>query len=268
MADLNRSVLASAAAGVASLIHGQEQRGVVLGVVSEAVIVSVPTEDGVRVLCLLSAKATGVPNGVRLMEPLNGPRPGDPVRVGGGQVAAGGLAVTVVRTWPSAVHPVTGQHDLVRGWAELTAAIGTADRGIPLGAVDELDLALQLDRGIGHAVDGLLGLGSGLTPGGDDVIAGMLIGLHAIGRPALAHRVGAIDQLTERTTTLSADLIRLAAAGHGCLEVLGLLSALRAGAPLHAPIDRLLSVGHTSGADLATGLAIGLRVGATRQEAK
>ena len=34
-----------------------------------------------------------------------------------------------------------------------------------------------------------------------------------------------------------------------------------AGAPVTAAIDRLLSIGHTSGADLATGLAIGLTLG-------
>ena len=64
-----------------------------------------------------------------------------------------------------------------------------------------------------------------------------------------------------QTTTLSADLLRLARDGHACLESLGLLAALhRPDIPVTGPIHRFLSIGHTSGADLATGLALGLRM--------
>ncbi len=67
---------------------------------------------------------------------------------------------------------------------------------------------------------------------------------------------------------LSADLLALAVRGHACLEALEMLrSAMH---PNDGPqpdgrftdaVARLLSLGHTSGADLATGLAIGLTVG-------
>ena len=64
-----------------------------------------------------------------------------------------------------------------------------------------------------------------------------------------------------RTTALSADLLRLAGDGHAGLEALAVLAALhRPDVPIADAVDRLLSIGHTSGADLATGLAIGLEI--------
>jgi len=111
------------------------------------------------------------------------------------------------------------------------------------------------------------------------VLAGLLTGLHAAGRPDVAGRIAgrALHRIDERTTLLSADLLRLAAAGQACLEVLALVRAIHrpptangapgrrgAGPTVTAAINRLLSIGHTSGADLATGLAIGLMLGPGR----
>ena len=85
-------------------------------------------------------------------------------------------------------------------------------------------------------------------------------------------RIGdlALPGIADRTTLLSADLLRLAAAGEACLEALAVLRPSidspacpdrRRRCAADGAIDRLLSVGHTSGADLATGLAIGLMAG-------
>lgn len=262
---------ASAAAGVDALLTGPARDGVVLGVLTEAVIVQVQTDHGSRVLCLLTARASGVPNGVRPAGVLTVAehRVGDPVRVGGRRISTGGLDVSVVRSWPSAVRPI---RPTPGGLADLTRAAACAERGVPQAAVESLRDACD-QPGFGGsggepAVDALIGWGQGLTPGGDDVVAGLLIGLHATDSADLVRRITAVDRWSLRTTLLSADLLRLAAAGHACLEVLAVLAALHAGGPLRAATDRLLSVGHTSGADLATGLAIGLRVGACRQEAR
>ena len=93
--------------------------------------------------------------------------------------------------------------------------------------------------------------------------------MHACGQTTLVRRVAELAQptLPDRTTLLSADLLRLAAQGHACLEVLALLHALNdrrndLQARTASSIQRLLTLGHTSGADLATGLSIGLRYGA------
>ena len=129
-------------------------------------------------------------------------------------------------------------------------------------------------RPLEAAVGDLVGRGLGLTPGGDDVIAGALCGLRAAGATGLVGAVAAaaLTDVTDRTTLLSADLIRLAGDGDACVEVLRVLRAVhlaldrleRGDCALGGALDRLLAVGHTSGADLATGLAVGLRVGAAR----
>lgn len=261
-----RRVVAAAATGISPLLDHPGMDGVVVGVPSQAVIVRVATADGPRMLCLLTSAATGVPNGVRIagVSSLRGHRSGDPVRIGGGRVRTGRLDITIVRRWSSAVPRITR----IGGIAELAATADAAPCGVPPAALASLCQVLAHDGDPSAAIDALVGLGQGLTPGGDDVIAGLLTGLHATGRGDLARRFAGADRWTERTTMLSADLIRLAAVGHACVEILALLTALHSGAPLSAPIHRLLSIGHTSGADLATGLAIGLQVGAVRQEAR
>ena len=87
--------------------------------------------------------------------------------------------------------------------------------------------------------------------------------MHATGETELALLVGdqALHGVLDRTTVLSADLLRLAAAGHACVEALDVLRAVHTGHQLPAALNRLLSIGHTSGADLATGLSLGLGMG-------
>ena len=116
-------------------------------------------------------------------------------------------------------------------------------------------------------------MGRGLTPGGDDVVAGLLIGLLAGHRTDLAERISdrALQRVTERTTLLSADLLRLAADGQaedgrGADRVAGRSSTQirhgdrrRRGWRADGADRGVVAAWHTSGADLATGLAMGLR---------
>jgi hypothetical protein len=101
---------------------------------------------------------------------------------------------------------------------------------------------------IGAAVAGLLGRGAGLTPEGDDLLAGAFAVLAAAG---MAPELPA--DLRERTTALSATLLELAAAG-------------AAARPLHFVLDlgcerwrgalrELESLGSSSGRAIALGAA-------------
>ena len=236
------TVPAAAASAVYPLIAGPPSIGVVLGSFSQALIVRVTTPDGPRVLSVLGPSAAGVPNGVRVPRDavdFARHRPGDPARIGDRRVVTAGLQLQVVRTWNSRVHRITPGLP----WIEETAA--KTERGVPIEAISNLDEALAADTGaIGPAVNAL-------------------VGLRATGQQTLARTIAdhALDRIDERTTLLSADLLRLAAAGHACVEVLELLRAVHTGCRVPAALDRLLSVGHTSGADLATGLGMGLRCG-------
>jgi hypothetical protein len=262
--------LAAAASAVLPVIFGPTRDGVVLGAFANAVVIGVGSADGQDdwppgVVSLLSGSATGVPNGVRVTgtPPFVTDLIGEPARVGDGFVLVGNLQVKVVRSWRSQIVPIT---PTVAGVTAVQTAVGSSEIGVPADAVRALADALRdggPNEALGGPVHGLVGLGAGLTPGGDDVLAGLMTALHAGGCVDTARLVAdrALDGVRDRTTELSADLLRLAAAGHACLEALAVLRAIHRSdrRPLDRTIDRLLSVGHTSGADLATGMAIGLR---------
>lgn len=104
----------------------------------------------------------------------------------------------------------------------------------------------------------LAGLGGGLTPAGDDFIVGVLLaiwaGLYGRGAETLCQPVA--EAAAPATTTLSAAYLNAAARG----ECLALWHELFSGIigdesveALSGPVQALLSVGHTSGADALAG---------------
>jgi hypothetical protein len=110
-----------------------------------------------------------------------------------------------------------------------------------------VDIGVSVDAA---APDALLGCGPGLTPSGDDVLAGYLLGCRAVGRP-----VPTLSGL-DRTTWLSATLLRHARDGDCVPQFAAVVAALAADVPLGPAVAALLRVGHTSGAALATGLLL------------
>ena len=95
----------------------------------------------------------------------------------------------------------------------------------------------------------LIGRGPGLTPEGDDLVAGVAA-LLSEDRPWVAALLG--TNLRTRTTSLSATLLELAAEGMGPEP----LQALLAGD--HGALARLLRVGHSTGPTYARGAALAL----------
>jgi hypothetical protein len=110
-------------------------------------------------------------------------------------------------------------------------------------------------------VDALLGLGEGLTPLGDDVLAGWLATAVAARHPSLTEVRSAVARTAhDRTTLLSATLLSCAARGEGLPEFRSLLSGVAAQREdLIAPcLDQLYAIGDTSGAGLVLGALIAL----------
>ena len=103
----------------------------------------------------------------------------------------------------------------------------------------------------------LVGRGGGLTPAGDDVLAGFLVAAHAYGFPAPGIR----DLATSgaRTTRLAAALLRYAARGESIPELTRFLVALGDGVDVVAATDELLRIGHSSGTSLAMGALVAAR---------
>ena len=120
----------------------------------------------------------------------------------------------------------------------------------------------------GREVHRLIGWGEGLTPAGDDVLAGLLAALDGLAgtdaeRRRFRETLGAacIARLA-RTTPISAHLLRLAAGGHHAEPVLGLRDALLGADEsrrVDAALERVLAIGATSGAATASGVLAGVR---------
>jgi hypothetical protein len=121
-----------------------------------------------------------------------------------------------------------------------------------------------------EAITGLLGLGPGLTPSGDDIAMGLLASL------AWQARLGGVsDKLVRslaeavrevaaiRTNRISARLLHYAGEGMLYAPAMELGEVLLAGetSMLDNTARRLCSIGNTTGVDVATGLLAGIRLG-------
>ena len=106
----------------------------------------------------------------------------------------------------------------------------------------------------------LLGRGDGLTPAGDDVLAGALVAGRATGHPALPRwRRETVRVLaTRRTTAVSVGMLRSAIDGWATPQLADVVEALCGGdsaePALGGAVDRLLAVGHSSGRHLLDGV--------------
>jgi hypothetical protein len=179
-------------------------------------VVAPYAEDGGFVTVVVGRDGPLLPNGVV----LTGPRASGPVSLAGAEV------------WDPALRVGPDPAGLGR---RIAAVVG----------IDEELLGDPPDVGAR-----LIGRGPGLTPEGDDAVAG-LAGVMASRNPAWVDALLGAD-LRRRTTALSATLLELAARGMGP-EPLQALLAGRASA-----LDRLLRMGHTSGRAYARGAAVGL----------
>lgn len=204
-------------------------------------LVAVESGDGLGMPC---AVRLGVDRGAR---PFVHVRQGDPAVLGEGAVRAGPLEVRVGRWWaPRAPRPPAAAGNPHARAARLAGLLSGRPAPVPVAA----------------PVGDLLGLGPGLTPAGDDLVAGLLVALHhhADLRDPVAAEVARLA--TARTTALSAALLHHAATGLALPAVTALADALAGHGPetgVEGALHRLLAVGSTSGAALAHGLLRGAR---------
>lgn len=117
------------------------------------------------------------------------------------------------------------------------------------------------------AVEGLIGLGSGLTPSGDDLLVGYLAGLWCTAQ-ARSERMQYISSfgetiisLSSKTNDISRTYLYHAAQGQVSSRLANLAEAISQGMN-HERLSKIaeasFKVGHTSGMDAVTGLLIGL----------
>ena len=101
----------------------------------------------------------------------------------------------------------------------------------------------------------LAGLGSGLTPAGDDFLTGVMLWVWLAHPTPRSLCRALVEAAAPRTTTLSAAFLRAAAQGEWSAPWHRLLSALERGAEdeLPAAVQEVLAYGATSGADALAG---------------
>jgi hypothetical protein len=254
---------AAAPARVRSVLAAPDRAARVVHRGTDAVYLEV---DG-ACLGILSTRATAVPCAVRTALPVlpEALLRSDVAWVGEGRLVLAGTEVVVARTVDVTV-PRLG--------ADRSAEAEQLLRECVAGRVDHVSDELPraaveaLAGGDAAAVPALLGRGGGLTPVGDDVLAGWLATAAATDRLDEDEPVAAaVARLAPSSTTLlSATLLDCARRGEVIPEFRHLLLDLAGEEPtgLRGSVDALLGVGHTSGAGLLLGTLLALRHLASR----
>ena len=294
-------VAGAASLALRPLLERPRRPARIIAVFPSAVYLEVRAASGAAVepsvLALVSSDAVRLPNAVVVGagsrdRPFGAVRDGDDAWIGDGTVeitvpvpgaaasacqprldAVSRIRVRIRRWWdPCPVLGPVSHARLAHGVMALDTASSEGVFGLA-GHPGPLQLAARCAAGdLAHAVDEaerIVGLGPGLTPSGDDVLAGLLVSLRLMGGAVhggetavwLADWIGAAvtaDART-RTTALAATLLHCAARGQVAAEVAAVLRALAGQEPLAPATRRLLGAGHTSGADLIWGLLAGCR---------
>jgi len=116
---------------------------------------------------------------------------------------------------------------------------------------------------------GLMGLGVGLTPSGDDYLVGLLAGMEATDDPP-RHGLAAViaGHAPLRTTAIGAAALGQASRGAFAERLHDVLVALARGRldQLAVPIERAMTYGATSGSDTLVGLFAALDVAIARSQ--
>lgn len=187
------------------------------------------------------------------LSPWRAPRPG-PLTM---QALARGLdrlATAVERRAPVGLGVLVA--DLCRGATPSTARL---DPFLAPAAAAIAAFAAWARAGGGDPVPDasrLVGLGPGLTPSGDDFLAGFLVALRRLGRGGLADRVaaGVVPLAATATNAIAAAHLAHSAEGEMAARLVDLLDRLAAGDVSDALLDRVETIGHTSGWDGLAGM--------------
>lgn len=256
-------VPAVASTAIQDLLSRSDETATVLGA-SRRVVWLLVDDD---VIVVSTRDATRLPNGIEIvMDAAAGPfrmvHHGASVVIGSGQVMFEGLTVDIVRWWdPRPALRRISATDLARATAGLPSTLPEVESGVLAEA-----LSAGSPRNILAAAHSLIGRGPGLTPEGDDYLAGALAAYRMLGEAlggtqttaTLDSVAGPLARLASiRTTSFSAALIRHAVDGRVAAPVGSLLHALTGRGDIALSHRDLTHVGHTSGPALAAGIVLG-----------
>ena len=210
--------------------------GPVDGVVRGATERAAYLDLGGFVVALTAPGVPLMPNGIAVDRTAVGD---GPVSAEAGRIAFGGGEVTWLAeaAWEPRLAPLDSAVG-ERG-AAIVAAVGSE----PFGLAEVARAVRDRDPdAAARAADRLLGLGGGLTPEGDDVLAATAAVVFAAGDRATAAAFVPADA-AERTTALSATLLTLAAEG----RIVEPVHRLVAGDDWRPALETLLATGASTG---------------------
>lgn len=241
MTNLPIQTRAAVPIGLRSILDGPVRTGTVLSAHPSAIYLDF---DG-DVVALVDHTAVAVPCALVLVTPLPPGLASSPIWVGAGTLTVGALRVEAGRFVDRQVPrlPSPDRSSIAHARA-LLATVDFTEHPETIG-LDELTAAR------------LIGRGTGLTPSGDDIVAGYLVAAHAWGQSCEPVRSFVDRYARERTTSLSAALLRHAAAGEAIPELAAFLAAVSEvddDRRVESTLAALLAIGHTSGVALAIGV--------------
>lgn len=280
-------------AAAAGALFGRHFRGRVHSVFAKAINFTGPRGS---LYCLTAGELDDAPATVRVRHTESaaldaiGVMPGDEVVTTDGGLLCGPVRVSAagVRYWQAVLPAFPSSPEERRRLAANLAVLRTViassgrDGGLKAyiaganGSVFERELAARAAAlagafagrdlpGVRAAASRMIGLGPGLTPAGDDFLAGLMVTFSLPAAPfgSRYRRVARALAASAATGTVSRAMLLHAARGRTRAGAAALLAALtESGAEETAAAARaVLAGGATSGTDLAAGLAAGLEIG-------
>lgn len=262
--------------GLRPMLDGVRGLSEALRVVSvHRAVVNLALGDG-RLVAIASEAVGGLPNGIVVGDAPDftrlGIHAGNPARWAAGRLSIPAAPLVVGTDSAADWSPRIARRE-VTGWPLRSerARILACEARVPGGLLDlpvswpalwALDAAIRDgDRAAAAgAARGLIGLGPGLTPAGDDTLAGIESALHAASHPAAGFLETVLGDVETRTTAVSVALLRHVARGEVAERVHRLLDGLLATDParLAPAIEIAVRHGATSGSDLMVGVLLGL----------
>lgn len=243
---------------MAPLLGGPRSAGHVLGASPAAIYLRFDDVADPNVVALVPTSSVRLPLAMVVGQPL-------PALVGDPRVEAGDGAL---RVGDDVWMPTRWFEPRPRGFTTPDAdRVSSAD--VQLGRLPAAELGVELGparaaiagllAGDPRPACALLGEGPGLTPAGDDVVAGALAACALRGDAAALGAAQAIlDRARVATTSLSAALLSCAAAGQVVPQAARFLASLCGRGDVAATLSELREVGTTSGTALAFGIVAAL----------
>lgn len=210
------------------------------------------------VIAVLPTSSVQLPLAMVTSDPIPSVLPDDSIVVGDGVLRVGTHAWQTVRWFDPKPSSHREPHpEALAEAAESLWNLSADEAGMPVAEAWEASAALA--AGDPEPCRGLLGAGPGLTPAGDDVVAGAVAACALSGAGPRLHEVEMlIARASVSTTALSAALLWCASQGQVVPEAAELLRALGIGTAIAPALSHLRAVGSTSGTALAIGMVAAL----------